>query len=668
MIRRAALALMLILILTAGSIAYPRDEASFDGRIAGLIDSGRYDEAISRLQSRLKSIKDKELAADTLFQIGDIYYKYLHDYPKALEIYRKIERLSDETPGEAYVALAKMLEAEVLCRTGEFEKAIGIYRDISRSYPPGTLYSRVARQKYLNIRNALRNLKEQQKVMEKVRGTPLEVQIHLQMAELFKSELNRPERAIQEYKLIAEKFPTSPAAPEALWWVGYLYASLNMPEKAISAYKEVVERYPASKFDAEAIFQMGRLYMSLGNYREAAKAFKRLITTRPAFWKLPAAFYWLGVCYERMDDYGEAIDSLKAFTNVYLSRQEHIIWAGDIGKHSEPKLKIETEVTARIRQLELKLPESLWRRASSAMKEGRFSQATELFRKLISLFPDSPYSAEALSTLPKVEMMAEVQECRRIIAQNPNSAVSAIAHFRIAELYENGLSDYKRALKEYQAVARSEDDLWKAKALYRMGMIYQERLKRYDEAVRIFKRITDEFPKTEYAMMAYYQMGELYRKHLNRHKDALVAYSEIASYPPHIRYLGDGFVDSLVDAANFRIGRTYFENLHDVKDALRVFQEIVRSNPRSPRLAAAYVFIGMIYEQQGKTSEAIEAYRKAVDKILESPIQARMLKEEVAEFNLQGEDQAEVAKRIMDRINAVKAKLSRRELLRTHGR
>ena len=195
-----------------------------------------------------------------------------------------------------------------------------------------------------------------------------------------------------------------------------------------------------------------------------------------------------------------------------------------------------------------------------------------------------------------------------------------------------------------------------------------ERLKRYEEAVKIFKRITDEFPKTEYAMMAYYQMGELYRKHLNRHRDALVAYSEIASYPPHTRYLGDGFVDSLVDAANFRIGRTYFENLHDVKDALKVFQELIRSNPRSPRLAAAYVFIGMIYEQQGKISEAIDAYQKAVDKILESPIQARMLREETTELNLQTEDQAEIARKIMDRINTLRAKLNRREPPRTHGR
>jgi len=666
MIRRTTLAL--ILILAVGSIARSSDDTSFDEGIANLIDSGRYDEAISRLQSRLKSIKDKELAADTLFQIGDIYYKYLHDYPKALEVYRKIERLNDGKPGETYVALARMLEAEVLCRTGRFEGAISIYRDIARSYPSGTLYHRVARQKYLNIQNALKNLREQQKMIGKVQGTPLEVQLHLQMAELFKSDLNRPERAIQEYRLIAERFPTSPAAPESLWWIGYLYASLNMPDKAISAYREVTKRYPASKFDAEAIFQMGRLYMSLGDYRDAADAFEKLITTRPAFWKLPAAFYWLGLCYEKMDEYDEAIDSLKTFTNVYLSRQEHIIWAGDIGKHSEPKLKIETEVTAKIRQLELKLPESLWRRASSAMKEGRFSQAAELFRRLISLFPDSSYSANALSMLPKAEMMAEVQECRRIIDRNPDSIASAIAHFRIAELYENGLSDYKQALREYQAVTQSGDDLWRAKAFYRMGMIYQERLKRYEEAVKIFKRITDEFPKTEYAMMAYYQMGELYRKHLNRHRDALVAYSEIASYPPHTRYLGDGFVDSLVDAANFRIGRTYFENLHDVKDALKVFQELIRSNPRSPRLAAAYVFIGMIYEQQGKISEAIDAYQKAVDKILESPIQARMLREETTELNLQTEDQAEIARKIMDRINTLRAKLNRREPPRTHGR
>jgi len=105
-----------------------------------------------------------------------------------------------------------------------------------------------------------------------------------------------------------------------------------------------------------------------------------------------------------------------------------------------------------------------------------------------------------------------------------------------------------------------------------------------------------------------------------------------------------------------------------VKDALKVFQELIRSNPRSPRLAAAYVFIGMIYEQQGKISEAIDAYQKAVDKILESPIQARMLREETTELNLQTEDQAEIARKIMDRINTLRAKLNRREPPRTHGR
>lgn len=651
--RLSALIPILLLLQTT---AYPTGFSPFDKGIAELVEAGEYEEAISKLKARLKSLKTPELIADTYFQIGDIYYKYLHDYPKALRTYRKVVELGNDNPSEEYVVLARMMEGEVLCRMGRHGEALDLYRRIAERYPSGTVYHAVAKQRWLSIRSALKVLDELKAKLAEFEGTPLAVQLRLQIAEIYRTDLNMPQEAIKEYRLILEKHPQNPAAPEALWWIGYLYSSMNMPRKAISAYREVVDRYPESKFDAEALFQMGRLYMKLGDYGKAAEAFERLIETRPAFWKLPAAFYWLGTCYELMGEYDRAIDSLRTFSVVYLAHEKRLIWAGDIGKHGETKLKIETEVAARIKQLELKLPESLWRIAEKELKNGRFDAAAFKLRKLISLFPDNPYAQKALAELKKVEMMGEVSRCMRIARSSPDPVKRNMARFRAAEIYENGLGDYEKAIREYEEVVRSGDEVWAARALYRIGMIYQRRLNDPKEAVKVFRRIVREYPKTEYAVMASYQLGELYRTKLNRHRDALVAYAEAISYPSQIRHLGDGFVDSLADTAAFRMGRVYFENLHDFEGARKVFEEFIRTYPRSPKLAAAYVFLGLIAEREGRIEDARKAYREALTRVLDSPLQAKMVKEEVAELNLGSDGQAEVARKLMERISSLKGR------------
>lgn len=96
--------------------------------------------------------------------------------------------------------------------------------------------------------------------------------------------------AVVNYEKIAEEFPESPAASEALYNIGRIYqnkmdkdveANASL-QKAISYFQKIIEKYPHSKEAPTALFMTGFIQANeLKNYDAARKSYNQFLKDYP---------------------------------------------------------------------------------------------------------------------------------------------------------------------------------------------------------------------------------------------------------------------------------------------------------------------------------------------------------------------------------------------------
>ena len=623
--------------------------------ITQLVDRGEYSTAISKLKELLKSLKQIDGIVLTYNKMGKIYYEYLHDYPSSIDVYKRIISLKQKGVSNDELIWSWMQIGDAYCRTGKYDSAITAYQNIVNDYPPSGSSLATIRGKIRAIKNAIARLKEEQKVIEERANTPLAIQARFRVSELYWRDLNTPQKAIEEFEKLIAEYPHASVASEAQWWIGHIYSKkLYKYTQAISAYQKVIQNYPTSNFAAESQFQIGNIYKNQGEYQQALQAFLNITTEYPSFWRLSAVFYWQGVCYEHLKDYSDAIGAYRTFVTVYLPEADYAR-LGDIGKYKESKLKIEDEIETKIRLLREDMPRVEYQKAEELTQRGEHLAIPPIYRKIISTAPDSQYAKKAREKLKHAELMSAIQRWQHTIDEQPDSSAAVLAQFRIAETYEEKFQNHRKAVEEYRKiVTKPQEPSWAGKALYRIGSILYN-LEDTREAIEAYTKLIAEYPESTEAMAANYQLGEIYRS-LNKYVDALKFYHKTIAYPGRNWYSRGGYVDSFADAAQFRIGVVNYENLRNLAEALSVFEEFVKTRRESPRLAACYVFIGLINQDQKKYKLASDAFQKAYDLVLNSnSVQAAMIAREVKDMDFGGTEPVAVLKRLRQKLDELDA-------------
>lgn len=600
--------------------------------ITSLLENGNYQEAAELLEKLADSTKSVEQLSGIYEKLGDIYYAHTHQYPQALKIYDKIIQLDSKgaTPEDLFLGYIK--KGDVYCRMGRYEEAIQTYQTLADQFPPTHLAHKTGLRKIHSIQTALDDLQEQQRVINTHEATPLATEAKFHIAELYRSpyQLNQPEKAIIVYEEILQQPMDTKLASEAQWRIGNLRDKvLNQPDLAIESYQKVVDNFGhVSLFAAEALFQIGRIHQEQGQYATAVQAFEQLPQKHPDFWKMHAVFYWSGLCYEEMRDYRGAIDAFKTFLSVYLPNLDPIYF-GAIGKYDQDPARVEMELKAKIQQLELDYPRVAWNRIKDLLAANNYIDALPLTRQYIIDMPDSEHAQQARSQLRSIELHATIQGL-----QSTSGALTPYALYRVGKVYERELKDYEGAIAAYrQVIEAHSQSLWAAEAVYRTGVIYAAHLNDAEKAIESYQTLIADYPSSSHTMMAHFQLGEMYRA-LDQYDAAVKAYQTTIAYPKQTHYLAQGYRDSFADQALFRIGRVHYENQR-FDTAFTIFQEFIASQPYSPRLAAAYAFLGNISHKRGDSQNALNAYDNAMRLLEGSPIQSEMMLDEAHELGFQ---------------------------------
>ena len=615
--------------------------------VSSLIDAGKYNQATQTLHELAKTTKDVEQLSWIYHQLGEIHYNYTREYPNALNAYNRVIQLKAKAPAAVGLFLAYIKKGDVYCRMGQYDDAIRTYQTLVNQFPSSHFAHKTGLQKIRNIQTALETLEVQNEVIRSHSGTPSAVEALFQIAEVYRShyQLNQPEQAIAHYEIILKEYPHAKNAPEAQWRIGNLWhVVLNEPEFAISTYRKVPTNYPTSNFAADALFQIARINEKKGQCQEAASILEELTEKYPDFWNTHAAFYWLGVCHEKSKDYRRAIQAYRTFLHVYLPNLEPAYF-GQIGRHNQSHVQIETALRTKIELLETDLPRVEWDKINELIRLSHYVKALHLAQQLIADVPRSEYAEKAQTQLSSITSYASIQKLQDRISEFPKSPSAAHGKFRIGTIYERGLREYHQAISVYrQLIDDYPKSPWAAEALYRIGLIYLEHLDNTEMAIQSHQGLIERYPSSSNTMMANFQLGEIYRT-LQRHDEALQAYQTTITYPERDSYLAEGYKDSFADRARFRIGRIHYEDGR-YNDATLAFEEFINSRPGSPRLAAAHVYLALTNQERGNQSLASQAYDRAINLIDNSQIQAEMVINEASSLGFQGTDRADVLRRL----------------------
>ena len=624
-----------LLMFLLCTFAYARFE-----EVHVLIEAGHYTEANNKLETLAESTKDIAIKSWCYYQIGEVHYKYTHQYTRALEAYDKILQLEKNGLAAEELFLAIIKKGDVHSRMGNYHDAIQTYDRLIKLAPATHFVHKTGLQKIRDINNALTDLREQQRIAIQYKGVPLAAIAQFQIAELYRnhSQLNQPEKAIEKYSALLEAHPNAIMAPEARWRIAHLrHTVLNQSALAMATYRKVIEDYPTSNFAAEALFQMANIHRTAEKYSLAIPIFEKLKQRYPNFWNMHAVFYWTGVCYEETLNYPKAIEAFETFHHVYLPQLDPG-YLGQISMHDKSVSEVAAQIEKKIEELADQMSQTELGRLNKARADRDFSEALSIARHLVTTAPHTPHGEQAAERLPALQQLAAIENLReKLQDQNLAPIEAARARLQIGTLYERKpLEDYAKAIAAYQEVSKRHAELtYAAEALYRSGRIYAERLSTPNEAIQTYKKVIETHPNTLQAMMASFQLGELYRK-LNRYNEALQAYETTIGYPERDRYLAGGYKDSFADRAQFRIGRVHYEDRR--YNASRfAFEEFIQNRSQSPRLAAAYVYLAAICEDRNENAQADYYYRRAENLLTDNPVQMTTLIEEASALgSLQG--------------------------------
>jgi TolA-binding protein len=264
-----------------------------------------------------------EAAAAAYFYRGEIYERNDGDYAKALESYEKVrkENVKSEKVGEAARRSKNLAELTKLNQTmADLEKQLQQMRSGETPGPAPTNDTTAAPRS----RRSGAAKPAAPAGQPTVAGISAELaKTKIQIAQLFYFQFERLEAAIPVYREVAEHFPDSPHAPQALFTLAYIFENLNKrPAEADSIVRLLAEKYSASPQGAAARKKLGlaiadqsasagsqpsekadflqaeKILFDQKEPARAVEAYQEFITKYPLSTLLPKSLYAIGWIYE----------------------------------------------------------------------------------------------------------------------------------------------------------------------------------------------------------------------------------------------------------------------------------------------------------------------------------------------------------------------------------
>ena len=288
-------------------------EKAFYGMAWTSLKSGEVETAVGYFKDILNRTTSDIVKASVLTQIGDAYQD-TDNLTRALEFY---DQVLTDYPDSHYTDYAQFRQGIALLKLNKIEAAMLSFQSLQTNFPGSkylndvNYYLGLANYKKENWRQAahyltaylkgapqrpdfvsesrylralamfyLEDFEEALELFQDLirveKDNPLVVPVALYHVARCLHHLDRDKEAVKMMLSLADTYPTTDAAQDALLWLGDHYLAASKPKEAISYYQQYLEKFPSGKHVDLIRYELAQAYQIDGKLDRALNFFKLL--------------------------------------------------------------------------------------------------------------------------------------------------------------------------------------------------------------------------------------------------------------------------------------------------------------------------------------------------------------------------------------------------------
>ncbi len=395
-------------------------------------------------------------------------------------------------------------------------------------------------------------------------------------------------------------------AARALFWMAESMQRLERPAEAIGYYRRLADTYPNTQLAPQALLAMAYTQVEIGAYNEAARTFEVLAARYPNAPEARGLGLALAQVYYELGDYRRAIDEVQRRLPDLKGEAQQQAWL--LLAESYNQLRDSENAIVYYRRVLEDTDSPYYRRALYGLAwnyyfEGVYQWAADHFRQVRegrrdTLAMKATYYEAVCRKLAREPQQA-LELFRTVVLEWPNSPLAPHAQYELALLlYE--MRRWEEAHEAFAFLVRTYPDSALLGDALRMRGYTAIALGRFDEAYESFDRaVALQAASPQLRTEIAFQKAWLQYRQQN-YAAASEAFLELYRQDPRGVKAGD----ALFWAAEsfYQLGR------FDRSEAL--FRDYLRNFPNGAHIEAAHYAMGWVYFRQQRYEAAVQAFQQ----------------------------------------------------------
>ena len=469
----------------------------------------------------------------------------------AADRFLKANDAPEHVPGLTY------LRGNALQRQSKYKDALTAYADVRKRFPESPFARRAhfktAWTLWLNNDAGAAKTEVTSFLDPKLKRDALTGDAAFLLGQIFVAEGNY-EAAQTEFQRVAQEYPKSEFAPEALFKSAECLDQLGLRDQAAEAFAQFANTYAENELASTALLRTADAAFAGQRYQDAVGIYRKLLEAPSSPEAHAAALYRLAVTLHNLESFEESRDAFARLLEVFPETEHKAEALYRIGsfwlRHGDDALKaIEglqaaLDVDAKgafagriVRDLALARFENkdfdkaaemflrlvrehpvthlneesyLWA-AQWFFGNERWDEASALYSALLDAFADYPYPGRVRLKVAECAERAgrpeeAIKQYASIVESSPASNLAVEAQYQMARTHE-ALKQIDEAKALYQTAASSNMGDAAARSQFRLGEL-QEAEEAYADAARSFMRVAILYLHKELSPEALFRAGE----------------------------------------------------------------------------------------------------------------------------------------------------------------
>jgi TolA-binding protein len=462
---------------------------------AELRNNKRWVEALHVLEVFVDSFPRHANAGQALTMIGQIHQAN-EAWEDAIAAYKRV--INEYAASGAWVQEARWSITDCIINLSQWRQAMTACEDYIKAYPGDARVAEATRRI-----SVLKDIDRHQTLVNE--DGPKAYDAQFQIGSIVRNSLGNTAKAIIEYRKVAENYPKSHLADDALFAIGQIHLQNNEVDKARLALFLVAERYPTSNFADDALFLVGQSFEResvalAGQTRGATVTRAREEAQKKAYQEVSQARN------QYRADRDQYLKDIKAGGKRELVEMEEARYAANENVLGQAQFElaaqraeqnVEALTATQLADRQDKINAALRRAVDSYRNASKVPQADKAGDSLLRM--SVIYDEQLKDSKAAVDTWVE------IVRQFGGRAVAEEATWRLAQYYERegdwarAIEHYKSFLSDYRRSARA------GAAAFAVAEAY-EHLSRWNEAKDAYQNYISNFPDGPMAQKAREQI------------------------------------------------------------------------------------------------------------------------------------------------------------------